>query len=221
MLIPIDKPLKHRMKLRKSDNQGCWANFKYEGVPTFCYICGIIGHSEKFCEKIFETPPELIEKPYGSWMRAEPRRRNHTIGSKWLRYGGVSQATETMDGKGKDNVYPLIGAGEVQKHGNSGIVITELGNNQLTQTGAVSGIIKSVNIAGTVNEEEKTPTEKQVNAGNDFENNGLLIMDPKRRRTEVATGPSDAEMADSQTSTQQNQKNEKRAGAALQARLEL
>lgn len=64
--INIDKPLKKRMKLRKFEKQWCWANFKYEGVPTFCFICGLIGHSEKFCARIFDAPMEMIEKPYGS-----------------------------------------------------------------------------------------------------------------------------------------------------------
>lgn len=54
--ISIDKPLKRRMKLIKSEAMWCWVNFKYEGIPTFCFICGMIGHSEKYCEKIFEIP---------------------------------------------------------------------------------------------------------------------------------------------------------------------
>ncbi|KAL8104293.1 hypothetical protein AgCh_028496 [Apium graveolens] len=86
--IDLNMPLKRRMKLRKSQSEWCWVNFRYEGVPTFCFICGMIGHGEKFCEKIFDTPLEEIEKPYGVWMRAEPRRRNHTMGAKWLRQGG-------------------------------------------------------------------------------------------------------------------------------------
>lgn len=49
--INIEKPLKRRMKLKRNEEQWCWANFKYEGVPTFCFICGLIGHSEKFYEK--------------------------------------------------------------------------------------------------------------------------------------------------------------------------
>lgn len=72
------------MKLRKSQSEWCWVNFHYKGVPTFCFICGMIGHGEK----IFDTPLEEIEKFYGVWMRAEPRRRNHTMGAKWLRQGG-------------------------------------------------------------------------------------------------------------------------------------
>lgn len=50
--IPLDKPLKWRMKLRKSESNWCWVNFKYEGIPTFCFICGMAGHSDKLCKKI-------------------------------------------------------------------------------------------------------------------------------------------------------------------------
>ncbi|XP_074342621.1 uncharacterized protein LOC141680236 [Apium graveolens] len=52
--IPIDIPIKRRMKLKKSEDNWCWVNFKYEAIPTFCFICGIIGHGEKFCDKLFE-----------------------------------------------------------------------------------------------------------------------------------------------------------------------
>lgn len=86
--IDLNMSLKRRMKLRKSQSEWCWVNFRYEGIPTFCFICGMIGHGEKFCEKIFYTPLEEVEKPCGAWMRAEPRRRNHTMGAKWLRQGG-------------------------------------------------------------------------------------------------------------------------------------
>lgn len=93
--IQLDKPLKRRMKLKKSEEQWCWVNFRYEGVPMFCFICGLMGHNEKFCERIFDTPLEKLEKPYGIWMKAEPRRRNHVIGSKWLRQGGQTQGNKT------------------------------------------------------------------------------------------------------------------------------
>lgn len=80
--IPIDKPLKRRMKLKKSDTDRCWVNFKYENIPTFCFICGKVGHSDKFCEKLFDTMEGKVEKPFGTRMRAEPRRRTYTMGNK-------------------------------------------------------------------------------------------------------------------------------------------
>lgn len=103
-------PIKRRTKLKKNEDQWCWVNFEYEVVPTFCFICGVIGHSDKFYEKLFDTPMELIQRPYGPWIRAEPRRRNHIIEAKWLRPGGslpVATIEETYEpksgkvGKGK------------------------------------------------------------------------------------------------------------------------
>lgn len=45
--IQLDKPLKRRMKLKKSEEQWCWVNFRYEGVPMFCFICGLMGAQRK------------------------------------------------------------------------------------------------------------------------------------------------------------------------------
>lgn len=65
VFVNLNVPLKRRMKPRKWENEWFWVNFRYEGVPTFCFICGLTGHNEKFFERIFETPSECIEKPYG------------------------------------------------------------------------------------------------------------------------------------------------------------
>lgn len=63
--IDLSKPLKRMMKVKKSGSVWVWITFKYENVPTFCFICGLLGHSEKFCNKLFDTPEEDIVKPYG------------------------------------------------------------------------------------------------------------------------------------------------------------
>lgn len=90
--------LKRKMRLMKKGGEECWVQFKYEGVHTFCFICGVIGHSEKFCDCLFEAHMEQIENPFGVCMRVVPRKKNHTIGSKWLRDGtmraGVSDERE-------------------------------------------------------------------------------------------------------------------------------
>lgn len=72
--IDLTKPLKRRMKVRKSGDEWTWINFKYENVPSFCFICGIVGHSEKFCSRLFDTPENEIVRPYGAWMRAPFRK---------------------------------------------------------------------------------------------------------------------------------------------------
>uniref|UniRef100_A0A803PNF8 Zinc knuckle CX2CX4HX4C domain-containing protein n=1 Tax=Cannabis sativa TaxID=3483 RepID=A0A803PNF8_CANSA len=88
LTFDVTVPLKRRMKLRRTTGEeGFWAMFKYEFFPTFCFICKILGHSEKFCPKRFDTPTDQIIQPYGAWMRAQPRRRHHLIGRQWLRNG--------------------------------------------------------------------------------------------------------------------------------------
>uniref|UniRef100_A0A803P3Z9 CCHC-type domain-containing protein n=1 Tax=Cannabis sativa TaxID=3483 RepID=A0A803P3Z9_CANSA len=62
--IDVNKPLKRRMKLCKENGEWIWANFKYEHLPTFCFVCGIIGHSERFCPKRFDQPLDQLPKPY-------------------------------------------------------------------------------------------------------------------------------------------------------------
>ncbi|KAM6584443.1 hypothetical protein CsatB_011445 [Cannabis sativa] len=93
--VNIDVPLKRRMKLKKTGGEWFYANFKYEFAPTFCFICGLIGHSENFCPKLFDTPEDEIVKPYGSFMRAQPRRKNYLLSSQYLRTG--TEADEQFD----------------------------------------------------------------------------------------------------------------------------
>lgn len=74
--MDLSKPLRRRMKLRKAGNEWFWINFKYENVPTFCFICGLLGHGEKYCSQLFEKLEEEITKPYGFFMRVPLRRQN-------------------------------------------------------------------------------------------------------------------------------------------------
>uniref|UniRef100_A0A803Q0P4 Reverse transcriptase domain-containing protein n=1 Tax=Cannabis sativa TaxID=3483 RepID=A0A803Q0P4_CANSA len=83
--LDVSKPLKRRKKICTLAGEEFWVNFKYEHVPTFYFICRIMGHSEGFRPRLFDIPKDRIVKPYGIWIKATPRRKNTTMGSKWLR----------------------------------------------------------------------------------------------------------------------------------------
>lgn len=229
--ISLDIPLKRRMKLRKNADQWSWVNFKYEGIPTFYFICGFIGHSDKFCEKLFETPENLITRPFGQWMRAEPRRRNYAIGSKWLRPVGG---------------FPVASSGE-REDPITGKVVTE--NIGITdQLGAKQGQLMDIS------NEDKEEVDG-VNQGSRLSNNNVIISqdfitqqpnanleianaevdgaelicsDPKRRRVNennennaLTTWDNSGQVADSSMDIAEGSKNGEMAGAVLQPRLAL
>ncbi|WOG91293.1 hypothetical protein DCAR_0310541 [Daucus carota subsp. sativus] len=52
--IDVNKPLKSKMRIKRAGGDWLWINFKYERLPSFCFFCGVIGHSEKFCESLFD-----------------------------------------------------------------------------------------------------------------------------------------------------------------------
>ncbi|XP_062089039.1 uncharacterized protein LOC133795601 [Humulus lupulus] len=159
--VDIDQPLKRRMKIsRKDNNEWFWVNFKYEQVPTFCFICGIIGHSERFCPKLFDTPLEDIEKPYGVFMRVAPRRQKNLIGAQWLRSGKVEQ---TSHGAGRDaagEAATPTGAGTrpTPRHADSSSPIPETNLGRTSRDSAVTGA-RSV---------EEDPGGVQGRSGADF-----------------------------------------------------
>lgn len=43
--MDINKPLKRRMKIKRKGGTWSWINFKYERLSTFCFVCGLMGHS--------------------------------------------------------------------------------------------------------------------------------------------------------------------------------
>ncbi|XP_031120409.1 uncharacterized protein LOC116023546 [Ipomoea triloba] len=83
--IDITKPLKKQMKLKKDNGTWVFVDFKYERLPTFCFICGVIGHGDRVCPKIAQGFDVKSEKPYGVWwLRAGSRRGVPTAGQKWV-----------------------------------------------------------------------------------------------------------------------------------------
>lgn len=74
--LELDKPLIRGTRL-KLENEVIWVDLKYEILPTFCFYCGIIGHSEKACEtKMDDSRKDQVrEGQYGIWLRASQVKR--------------------------------------------------------------------------------------------------------------------------------------------------
>ncbi|MCH95740.1 hypothetical protein A2U01_0016721 [Trifolium medium] len=62
--------------------------FKYERLGTYCYICGLMGHSDNKCPKLLDMADTTnVIRNWGPELRAEMGRRQGGE-SRWLRQGG-------------------------------------------------------------------------------------------------------------------------------------
>ena len=69
VVADISQPLL-RGTIVKVGEQTKWASFKYERCPDFCYKCGIIGHSERNCQRQDDKGLGKKDNQYGPWLRA-------------------------------------------------------------------------------------------------------------------------------------------------------
>jgi hypothetical protein len=87
VLVDVREPLKKAKKIKKQGGDSCMVQFKYERLGTFCYVCGLLGHSESRCPKLFDHPELEIKRAWSPELRAESGRRQGRE-SRWIRQGG-------------------------------------------------------------------------------------------------------------------------------------
>ncbi|KAK6148365.1 hypothetical protein DH2020_019277 [Rehmannia glutinosa] len=82
--IDVRLPLKRFKKIRRLEGDWTIVSFKYERLGVFCYICGLMGHGEQFCEKRLSITEGDTQKDWGLWLRAPNKRYGSREGEKWL-----------------------------------------------------------------------------------------------------------------------------------------
>lgn len=103
--VNVRKPLKKHMKLRKVSGDWFLINFKNEKLPTFCFICGLIGHGKMFCKDQYEKKDK--PRKFGLWLHAPNRSLSSRIENKWLQnqegelVSAYDQLEKMMNGEGK------------------------------------------------------------------------------------------------------------------------
>lgn len=183
--IDLSKPLKRRMKIRKSGDEWQWIVFKYENVPSFCFICGLLGHSEKFCGRLFDTPENEIVRPYGAWMRAPFRRQNKLIGAKWLRSGSDDGDWKEKAESGECQRSPFATDGENVGAKNMEASDIRYGKGATNFQNVAKGAI-----LGGSKQAEFTDVSKQMTANK----KGVSVVENKKRRTDSSGLGNDVEM---------------------------
>lgn len=144
-------------------------------MPTFCFICGLLGHSDKFCSKLFDVADQEIIKPYGPWMRASFKKHVNPIGAKWLRSGN-----EEDDRNFQSNVFPVVGdSGGVNVATNS-----ERADGKGVKVGREDFQNDQVVTADNMGDNNKSvATFSALNHKPDF-----VVLENKKRRTDNSLG---------------------------------
>ena len=71
--IDIRKPLMWGvMVIADSNGVERWCPLVYEHLPDFCYICGLLGHTDKLCDQLWEKGKPL---PYNRSLRCFPLKK--------------------------------------------------------------------------------------------------------------------------------------------------
>lgn len=83
--VDVRQPLKCKKKICKRNGTECIVQCKYERLGDFCFVCGHVTHTERFCSmksslKVWEGVRE-----WGTWLRAPVRRMVGQDHSKFLR----------------------------------------------------------------------------------------------------------------------------------------
>ncbi|KAL8557303.1 hypothetical protein ACS0TY_004656 [Phlomoides rotata] len=58
--------------------------FQYQKLTYFCYICGIIGHTEKFCNVLYNSSKGDVAHEWGPELKAVDHRDGSRTTSMWL-----------------------------------------------------------------------------------------------------------------------------------------
>lgn len=214
--LNVEKPLKRRMKIKREGDNWSWLNFKYERLGTFCFVCGIIGHSERDCSVVYANPDKVIDKAYGSRLRSPSRNNKNNAGARWLRNSsggerlwGQKQSQEGMPSTEQD------GGGDrfMEVDG----VVREVAGNP----GGIQ--IKSRQVRDSVLRDKEPSNDFQIPQGGnavvtDMESDNV-VLDPKRKRVDEDEKQEKDGLAGGSNNPQLTEpKNVQVAGPGIQAR---
>jgi 14-3-3 protein epsilon len=81
--INVNNPLKQGWKVRSSEGNFVPILFKYEKLGIFCFLCGMLGHTDKSCPKLFDMEIDDGTRGWGKifvlWLNGWVQRQRTNI----------------------------------------------------------------------------------------------------------------------------------------------
>lgn len=178
--VDVRKPLKRKKKICRKDGTEIIVQCKYERLGDFCFICGLVTHTERFCRAKQDESGTEITRDWGGWLRAPPRRAAGQEKSKWLRDERDADWGRKL---GKDN-YPADFSG-YQGDGKGKEIYQ--GHNPCNDALVITQTAEKIGMTGILNFQAAKHIMGSANGPLNEELTGLNIEERKRRRS----GPED------------------------------
>ncbi|KAL8533483.1 hypothetical protein ACS0TY_009761 [Phlomoides rotata] len=148
--IDTSLPLKRWKKIAQKSGEPFLVTFKYKKLGLFCFVCGILGHTENFYEVRYTSSEVEPKREWGPFLKAPEKGTRRVVSNRWLREektGGYFEGMglgEEGGGQGSTSV------GQGSRGGLDGFVqgaggVKQLGlvvSNQRVSTMGAGGVIR-------------------------------------------------------------------------------
>lgn len=72
--VNVDSPLVRLVRVKTDLGADLYLRIAYEKLQNFCYLCGLLNHTERVCELRYQFEQDTeFQSPFGSWLRAEDK----------------------------------------------------------------------------------------------------------------------------------------------------
>lgn len=182
--LQVDRPLQRVGHIANLDGERLWVTFKYERLPTICFLCGRIGHNDRHCPTCSDGQKK--EHQYGDWLRAN---------------GNYKGSAEKVKPKNESNSQPNDGkektSSQTPSEDTSGPVVEYSGGTQ--KSDGRYGVGKSekwgalgeeAGLSGQAacqlprwdRSEKVTPTTQSKKYAHDFQKALIFLLDRRKRQ---------------------------------------
>ncbi|GAU46344.1 hypothetical protein TSUD_180770 [Trifolium subterraneum] len=96
--LDVRIPIKKELKVKIQGGEWHVVQLRYEKLGNFCFLCGVLGHTQRFCDKLYSMEIDDGTRNWGPELRAEFKKLRAGSGSRWLKEGGDTPAVSNNDG---------------------------------------------------------------------------------------------------------------------------
>ena len=84
------------------DGDKYWVHYKYERLPTVCFLCGKMGHDDKHCHACLDR--QNATPQYGDWLKVFGKSKGGNGRPRCFSNGCHSAGSDNQSG-GKDQMF--------------------------------------------------------------------------------------------------------------------